>query len=186
MTCSDLTECEGVGWQTTWTSGSFTSYAVPLGTMVLLGFVKEDTGEMVHAWFFETPGSWRLGHPYTLQHQTDAITATRATDGTMYEGELVTDLSNYNGGCECQINDGTPGPWGRICLRSKTPPSGGWTCTGAGGAVPIEIDFPYIRGWAAGTGCGTSSLSYYNWNSGPNFCSSGYKVIIMTNSAVLS
>ena len=92
---------------------------------------------MVHAWFFETPGSWRLGHPYTLQHQTDAITATRATDGTMYEGELVTDLSNYNGGCECQINDGTPGPWGRICLRSKTPPSGGWTCTGAGGAVPI-------------------------------------------------
>ena len=46
--------------------------------------------------------------------------------------------------------------------------------------VSEEIDFPYIRGYGRGNGCGSSSLSFYNWNSGPKFCGD-YKVVIMTN-----
>ncbi|CAE7707366.1 unnamed protein product [Symbiodinium pilosum] len=70
--------------------------------------------------------------------------------------------------------------WGRICLREKTPPSGGWKCDGKGNA---EIDFPYVRGYGSGNGCGSSSLSSFNWNAGTNFCSQGFKVLIMTTSA---
>ncbi|CAJ1407624.1 unnamed protein product, partial [Effrenium voratum] len=109
--------------------------------------------------------------------QGDVIEAIRATDGKTYEGELVTDYSNYGGGCECGKGGGH---WGRICMRGKTPPAGGWKCTGKGGAVPEEIDFPYVRGYGTGNSCGSSSLSYYNWNTGTNFCNNGYKVLIMT------
>ena len=132
MTCSGLSDCESKGWKKTWTSGTATKYSVALGTHVLLGYVKEN-GEMSHAWYFKTPDSWKTTHPYNLQHQGDIIEAIRASDGTKYEGELVSDYSNYGGGCECGKGSGH---WGRICLRSKTPPGGGWKCHGKGGAVP--------------------------------------------------
>ncbi|CAJ1354818.1 unnamed protein product [Effrenium voratum] len=176
LTCSTLSECEGKGWKRTWTSGTDTSYLVPLGTYVMLGFI-ERTGDLSHSWFFKTPDSWKTTHPYKLQHQGDIIEAIRASDGKTYEGELVSDSSNYGGGCECGKGGGS---WGRICMRSKTPPAGGWRCTGKGGAVPEEIDFPYVRGYGDGNSCGSSSLSYYNWNAGTNFCNNGYKVLIMT------
>ncbi|CAE7935885.1 unnamed protein product [Symbiodinium sp. KB8] len=127
MTCSSLSDCEGKGW-------------------------KQTCGEMSHAWFFKTPDSWKSTHPYKLQHEGEIIEAIRATDGKTYERELVSDKSNYGGGCEC-----------------------GWKCTGKGGAVPEEIDFPYVRGYGNGNSCGSSSLSYFNWNSGTNFCSKGFK-----------
>ncbi|CAJ1379420.1 unnamed protein product [Effrenium voratum] len=142
----------------------------------MLGFI-ERTGDLSHSWFFKTPDSWKTTHPYKLQHQGDIIEAIRASDGKTYEGELVSDSSNYGGGCECGKGGGS---WGRICMRSKTPPAGGWRCTGKGGAVPEEIDFPYVRGYGDGNSCGSSSLSYYNWNAGTNFCNNGYKVVIMT------
>mmetsp|Transcript_117005 Transcript_117005/g.164442 ORF Transcript_117005/g.164442 Transcript_117005/m.164442 type:complete len:259 (-) Transcript_117005:73-849(-) len=176
MTCSSLSDCEGKGWKKTWTSGTATTFSEDLGKYVLLGYVK-DNGEMSHAWFFKTPDSWKSSHPYKLQHEGEIIEAIRASDGKKYEGELVSDKSNYGGGCECGKGSGA---WGRICLRSKTPPSGGWKCTGKGGAVPEEIDFPYVRGYGNGNSCGSSSLSHFNWNSGTNFCSKGFKVLIMT------
>ncbi|OLQ04490.1 hypothetical protein AK812_SmicGene12408 [Symbiodinium microadriaticum] len=48
---------------------------------------------------------------------------------------------------------------------------------GGGGSAPAreEIDFPYVRGYGNGNSCGSSSLSYFNWNSGTNFCSKGFK-----------
>ncbi|CAJ1333944.1 unnamed protein product, partial [Effrenium voratum] len=68
VTCATLSECEGIGWKQTWTSGTDTSYSVPLGEFVMLGYVK-DNGEMSHSWYFKTPDSWKTTHPYKLQHQ---------------------------------------------------------------------------------------------------------------------
>ena len=112
MTCSSLLDCEGKGWKKTWTSGTATTYSEDLGWAM-----SKTMGRCPVPGF--SRGRTAGSRPIPVQHEGEIVEAIRATDGKAYEGA---DKSNYGGGCECGKGSGA----GRICLRSKTPPSGGW------------------------------------------------------------
>merc|ERR1719414_56457 len=167
--CSTLTTCGNAGWKQAWRSDDSKAWSTPLETHVMLGYVDAFV-QLHHAWYFQTPPSWRNTHPYDLTYDTVQKTVTRAADGKTYQGELVSSKLNYHGACECPQGHG--GTWGRVCLRKPSPSHGAsWRCGIWQSRVPVDIDFPYLRGFNLGNGCGHSSLSHYDWNQGPTLCS---------------
>lgn len=166
--CSTLTTCGSAGWTEAWRSDDSKIWSTALQTHVMLGYV-DTSGQLHHAWYFPTPLSWMNTHPYDLDYDVALLTATRAADGKTYTGQLVSSKWNYHGACECGRGHG--GHWGRVCLRKASPIHGRWTCGYGQNRVPADIDFPYLRGFDLGNGCGHSSLSHYNWNEGEIMCS---------------
>jgi len=162
--CSNKADCLAKGWKLMWTGGEAKT-VLPLGEITLIGYMTP-AGELLHAWHFKTPTSWKAQHPLDLFYDiTSDLEVTRLKDGFTYTGELVTSYGNYGGGCECEKGGGT---WGRICLRKPNAEIG---CGKSATRVPKEIDFPYLRAYDRSS-CATCqcALSHYNWNLGTDYC----------------